>query len=141
VLILIIPKIIQFLHIGGTDMSKHLVVHFELSAIDREASGKFYSELFGWKVTQIPEMNYAMVDTGGELGGGLNPVSNNNPAGSTSIYIHSDDIDATLAKAEKLGGKTLVPKSEIPGMGWFALFADPTGNAVGLYTANPQQPA
>jgi predicted enzyme related to lactoylglutathione lyase len=115
-------------------MSEHHVVHIEFSAQDLEAAGRFYSDLFGWKVEQMPEMNYAMYETGSEIGGGFNPVSESNPAGSVVVYIGTDDIDASLAKAESLGGKTVVPKSEIPGMGWFGIFSDPSGNMVGLYT-------
>jgi predicted enzyme related to lactoylglutathione lyase len=33
------------------------------------------------------------------------------------------------------GGKILAPKTEIPGMGWFAFFADPNGNRLALYRA------
>ena len=47
----------------------------------------------------------------------------------------TDDIDASLAKAESLGGKTVIPKTEIPGVGWFGFFSDPTGNVVSLYTS------
>jgi uncharacterized protein len=119
-------------------MSKHHIVHVEFSAHDREAAGQFYAELFGWKVQQIPEMNYATFDTEDGPGGGFNPVSNENPAGNVVVYVGTDDIEATLAKAESLGGKTIVPKSEIPNTGWFAFFKDPTGNTVGLYTGMNQ---
>jgi hypothetical protein len=84
-------------------------------------------------------MNYATFDTHEGVGGGLNPVSDTNPAGTVTVYVGTDDIDSTLAKAEKLGGKTFVPKTEIPGMGWFAIFGDPAGNQIGLYTAMPQK--
>jgi hypothetical protein len=50
------------------------------------------------------------------------------------VYVGTDDIEATLAKAETLGGEILVPKSEIPGQGWFGMFSDPTGNQIGLFT-------
>ncbi len=120
-------------------MSTHPFVHIEISTADREASGKFYSELFGWHVEQQPEMNYATFDTHEGVGGGFNPVSDSNPAGLVTVYVGTDDINSTLAKAEKLGGKTYVPKSEIPGMGWFAIFTDPSGNKIGLYTEQPMQ--
>jgi len=120
-------------------MSKHPIVHVEFSAHDREAAGDFYSKLFDWKVQQMPEMNYATFDTGDGVGGGFNPVQENNPAGTVTVYVHSDDIDASLAKAEELGGMTLVPKSEIPSVGWFGLFSDPTGNMIGLFTELPQE--
>jgi len=46
-----------------------------------------------------------------------------------------NNIEATLAKIKAHGGTTAVPKTEIPGMGWFAIFNDPTGNMIGLYQA------
>jgi len=120
-------------------MSEHHVVHVEFSAQDREAAGKFYSDLFGWQISDMPEMNYATFDTGKNVGGGLNPVNENNPAGTVLVYIGTDDIDASLAKAESLGAKIITPKTEIPGTGWFGFFSDPTGNMVGLYTPLEQE--
>ena len=115
-------------------MSQHPIVHIEFSAKDRESAGQFYSQLFGWKVSQMPEMDYASFESQEGLGGGFNPVKEDYPAGTVTVYVGCDDIEATLAKAESLGGKTIVPKSEIPGTGWFAMFSDPTGNVVGLFT-------
>ena len=60
--------------------------------------------------------------------------------GEVLIYIATDDIDASLAKINKLGGKTLVPKNEIPDIGWYAVFTDPTGNKFGLYTDSHPHP-
>jgi predicted enzyme related to lactoylglutathione lyase len=121
-------------------MSKHPIVHIEFSANDLASATKFYSELFGWKIEHTPELNYSTFETGeGEVGGGLNPVSDQSPAGTTTVHVGTDDIEASLRKVESLGGKTVVPKTEIPGFGWFALFSDPTGNIVGLYTGNSQQ--
>ena len=116
-------------------MSKHPVVHIEFSAENLESAGKFYTDLFDWKVTQMPEMDYAMFESQEDFGGGLNPVQENNPAGTVMVYVGTEDIEATLAKAESLGAMTVVPKSEIPDMGWFAMFRDPTGNVIGLYKA------
>ena len=114
-------------------MSEHHLVHFEFSAHDRQAAGQFYSDLFGWEISDMPEMNYATFETG-SVGGGLNPVSETNPAGTVLVYIGTDDIESTLAKAETLGGKIVTPKTEIPETGWFAFFSDPTGNVIGLFT-------
>jgi hypothetical protein len=120
-------------------MSKHPIVHVEISAKDREAAGKFYAELFDWKIQQMPEMNYATFDYGVEgVGGGLNPVRDDNPAGTVVVYVDTEDIETDLAKVEKLGGKIVAPKTEIPGMGWFGIFKDPTGNLIGLYTNLPR---
>jgi hypothetical protein len=114
-------------------MSKHPFVHIEISATDRKAAGKFYADLFGWKVEQMPEMNYAMFETGEGVGGGFSSVGEHNPAGSVIVYVDTKDIPGTLDKIVKLGGSVVVPQTEIPGMGWFAIFRDPTGNHIGLF--------
>jgi len=115
-------------------MSKHPIVHIEFSADDREAAAQFYADVLGWKTTQMPEMNYATFAAEGGPGGGFNPVTEQNPAGTVLIYVATDDIEASLAKVEAAGGKTVMPKTEIPEVGWFGLFTDPTGNLVGLLT-------
>jgi predicted enzyme related to lactoylglutathione lyase len=121
-------------------MSTHPIVHIEFSTYDREAAGKFYGELFGWEVQQLPDMNYATFTTGEGVGGGFSPITDNNPAGTVLVYIGTDDIPATLARIKSMGGKIVVPESPIPDMGWFAIFQDPTGNLVGLYkTISPQR--
>lgn len=113
------------------------IVHVELSAEDPKAAGKFYEELLGWKIEIDERFDY--VQFGGDegaIGGGFNKIGENNTeAGTVVPYASTDDIEATLAKAESMGGKTLVEKSEIPGVGWFAIFLDPSGNQIGLYTA------
>jgi predicted enzyme related to lactoylglutathione lyase len=115
-------------------MSRYGIVHVEFSANDLQSAAKFYGDLFGWKIEHIPEMNYATFDPEEGPGGGFNPVSDSNPAGTVLVYVGTDDIEGSLARAESLGAKTIVPKTEIPQTGWFAIFIDPTGNQIGLYT-------
>lgn len=116
-------------------MSKRNIVHVEIPAMNQEATGKFYGELFGWKITAMPEMDYTMWEAADGSGGGFPAVSDENPAGQVTVYIDSDDIEADLKKVEKLGGKVLRQKTDIPGMGWFGVFQDPTGNVLALYTS------
>jgi uncharacterized protein len=119
-------------------MSKRNVVHVEIPSVNVEAAGRFYSDLFGWKLQHIPEMNYTMWEAEDHTGGGFPEISADNPAGQVLVYIDSDDIDSDLKKVEKLGGKVLRKKTEIPGMGWFGIFQDPTGNVLAVYTGmNP----
>lgn len=56
------------------------------------------------------------------------------------IIVATSDIEASLAQAEALGGRTLVPKLRIPGVGWFAVFADATGTCIGLMDNSWAQP-
>jgi predicted enzyme related to lactoylglutathione lyase len=123
-------------------MNAHPIVHLELSANDPAAASKFYSELCGWQIEHAPEFDYYQFRADGGPGGGFVQVGGPSAAkaGDVLPYIGTDDIDAMLKKAESLGAKTIVPKSEIPMTGWFAVFEDPTGNRVGLYTSmRPQQ--
>ena len=116
-------------------MSKRNVVHIEIPTADVTASAKFYETLFGWKMEHAPEFDYTMWSDGSGYGGGFNKVSEENPVGEVLVYIASADIDADLKPVEKLGGKVVRPKTDIPGTGWFALFKDPTGNTLALYTS------
>ena len=115
-------------------MTDHPIVHIELSTLDSKASAKFYGDTFSWKITNMEEMDYFTWAPETGPGGGFNPVTEDNPAGSVLLYIQVEDIESKLEQIEKNGGKTLNPKSEIPGIGHFGIFADPTGNKVGLFT-------
>jgi predicted enzyme related to lactoylglutathione lyase len=116
-------------------MSKHSFVHVEFAAEDPKAASKFYAALFGWKIEAQPEMDYVMFDVEPGPGGGFPKADGETyKKGDVIVYVSTDDIEATLAKVGELGGKTLLPKTEIPNMGWFAFFSDPSGNRVGLYT-------
>jgi predicted enzyme related to lactoylglutathione lyase len=120
-------------------MSKHPITHIELSAVDPKTAGKFYGDLFGWKVEEVPEMNYVMFENEEGHGGGFVSVGEQGfSAGDILPYVSVDDIDAALARVGELGGSTVVGKTEIPGMGWYAIFTDPTGNRVGLYIGMEQ---
>jgi len=113
------------------------VAFFEVVSPDHERAQKFYSELFGWQVAADPAMGgYGLVDTGageGAIGGGIGPSEAGEKG--VKIYMRVDDLDAYLDRAELLGGKRLVPPAELPGdYGRFAIFTDPDGNQVGLWS-------
>jgi len=116
-------------------MSQHTLIHLEFSAKDPEEAGKFYAHLFGWEVETLEEMNYVTFQINEEQGGGFLDINQEGFNVEDVIpYISTPDIEATLIQVEELGGKILQPKTEIPGIGWFAFFADLTGNRVGLFT-------
>src|SRR5438445_1960009 len=107
------------------------VVHFEIMGKDGAGLRKFYGDVFGWTIDADNPMNYGMVAAGeGGIGGGVGQT----PDGSTivTVYVQVDDLQAALDKAEKLGGKTVMPPMDIPGGPSIAQFTDPGGNVVGL---------
>ena len=124
-------------------MADHNIVHVEFPAADPKEAAGFYTELFGWKHEEY-QGGYWMFDSGNGTGGGYNPIGASGlfevKPGEVLVYVETDDVEESLAKAESLGAKTIAPKTAIPGMGWYAVFQDPTGNKVGLYTNDTSAP-
>ena len=118
-------------------MSDHPICHIEIPATDPAAAGKFYAELFDWQILADPDLNSHLFQPQRGPGGAFVEVGKTTRAriGEVLIYVFTDDINATLAHAQALGAKTLTPKTEIP-QGWFAVFADPVGNRIALFTAS-----
>jgi len=108
------------------------VVHFEVVGKDGPKLMQFYGRLFGWTVNADNPMNYGMVDAEESgIGGGISS-SQEGGDGHLTFYVGVDDLQATLDKAESLGGKTVMPPTEIPNVVTFALFTDPEDHLVGL---------
>lgn len=108
------------------------VVRFEIMGGNGNQLEKFYGELFGWKIDSNNPMQYGMVDTAiqGGINGGVGPSQDGGKR--VSVYVQVQDLDRALAKAEKLGGRTILPPSQVPGGPKLAMFADPAGNVTGL---------
>jgi len=111
------------------------VVHWELWSKNPEAISTFYSKVFGWDVQHIPQMNYRLVQTGGEGGinGGIMTPQEGPWPGNMAFYISVNDLDASAATIKSAGGKILVDKQTVPGMGAFSLFEDPDGRVLGIW--------
>ena len=120
------------------------VVHFEIPFDDAERARSFYSEAFGWTINEMPEMRYAIVQTGptdadgfpaevGYIGGGM--LKRESPTDRPVITIDVEDIDAALARIEELGGMTVLGRQDVGAMGWAAYFKDVEGNLMGLWQA------
>lgn len=106
------------------------VVHFEIVGRDGPRLQQFYGQLFGWTVNADNPMNYGMVDAEeAGIGGGIGQAQGD---GHLTFYVGVDDLQASLDRAESLGGKTVMPPETIPGVVTFALFTDPEGHLVGL---------
>src|SRR6185295_8245864 len=90
----------------------------------------FYEKVFAWKVQNMPEINYRLVDTGGEGGinGGIIKPEHPEPwPGNMTVYINVDDLAAYRKKIVEAGGKILIEEQPVPGMGTLSLFTDPDG--------------
>ena len=99
------------------------VVHWEFWSEDPVKVSDFYAKVFDWDVRHIPEMNYRLVETGGEggtAGGGANPFVNAMQANLKAKERNSENnIDAAggqytdLKKGLKKNATPLSPKKTI----------------------------
>jgi predicted enzyme related to lactoylglutathione lyase len=106
------------------------VVYFEIGCRERAATSSFYSELFDWKIRADEHSD--VVSAGSDVGiDGHIASLGHEPHNYTIFYVSVDDLEASIERAEELGGSRLVGPVVIPD-GRFAWITDPEGNTVGL---------
>lgn len=119
------------------------VVHFQIGAIDDQAAVRFYTQLFGWTATPVPDMPYHSVLTESPLGiaGGIAKVDHENEA-VVSIFIEVEHVEEILGQAENLGAKVIMSATPVmPGL-TLGMFLDPQGRTIGLvHDARPRPQA
>jgi predicted enzyme related to lactoylglutathione lyase len=112
-------------------------VHVELNAADVAKAKAFYSQLFQWKLGDVPNPaiaggSYTMIEVGSGTGGGIIQQIPGGPSGWLA-YVEVEDIRGTMEKAVSLGGKIMKDVTEVPSMGWFSFIQDPNGAVLGLW--------
>lgn len=118
----------------------------ELATRNVELAGAFYQPLLGWSLAEhpsAPPTPYRIFSVDGENQGGLlqmNEQWGDAPA-HWSIYLRVADVDATVAKAQSLGGSVCVPAFDAPGVGRIAMIGDPTGGFAYLIALAGNRPS
>lgn len=122
-------------------MGASRVTYFEIPATELDRAAAFYCALFGITLerAQIDHLEMAIFpnpDGVPGIAGALVTGESYCPllAGSR-VYFSCTDIDRTLARVVRLGGRTLYPKTSIGELGWVAEFEDSEGNRVALHCA------
>jgi len=104
--------------------------YMQLHTQDKERAEAFYEKLFAWKVAKAP--GYSEVKTGGLDAGVMQAPAPNIPS-HWLPYVAVDDLGKTLAQAQELGAKVVVPPTDVPGKGKYAIFSDPTGAMMAIW--------
>ena len=128
------------------------IVHFEIPSDNLERTKKFYTELFGWKMEKMPGTDqreywtfFTTTNNRGSSGGGEGDELRTVSGGMMErqmlqepimIYIGVDSVTEYSNKVERLGGKVIKQKTEVPGYGWFAICTDTENNGFALWEAN-----
>jgi uncharacterized protein len=114
------------------------VIHFEIPAENPERAAAFYKKAFGWKIEKWPgPMEYWLVTTGPEgkpgINGGLMRKGN---VQNTTNTLDVESVEKAIAAVSGAGGKEIMPKTPIPGVGYFAYCLDTEGNLFGVMQAD-----
>ena len=121
---------------SNADIRGRFIWH-ELVTTDPDAASDFYSKVLPWKTQDSGMPSYTLWVAGKTQVGGLTGLPDGAEAGTPPhwiVYIATEDVDATVAEAERLGGKVVKSASDIPNMGRFAVLADPQGATFAVYT-------
>ena len=122
-------------------MTDHGHYHWnELMTHDAEASKAFYGETVGWTFNgmDMPDGDTYWVCMDGEKPcGGIFTMKGAEFEGQPAQwvgYLAVDDIDARIEKAKAAGAAILMPITDMPGIGRFAMLKDPAGATIGWIT-------
>lgn len=121
-------------------------VWYELMTTDTAAARAFYSQVVGWQANDsgMPGMDYTLLSAGPHQIAGLMSLPPEASAQGVppnwTGYVGVDDVDAKAAALQQAGGSVLRPPEDIPGVGRFAVVADPHGAAFCLFKGNDPSP-
>lgn len=121
-------------------------VWYELMTTDQKAAETFYGSVCGWNLVDFdnPQMHYTLACVGEHRVGGIMPLPEEVRAQGGRPgwigYVAVADVDAKTEQTMRLGGMLLRPPSEIPGVGRFAVVADPQGARFILFRGNGTPP-
>ena len=114
----------------------------DLSTTNVDAAKKFYTALFGWKVTDMPAgpgMTYSMAALGERAAAAITTQNDDQKKmgapPSWNAYFSVTDVDATTKKAATAGGKVLKEAFDVMDVGRMSVVQDPSGAVFCLWQA------
>jgi len=115
------------------------VIHFEIPAERPERAVEFYQKVFGWKIEKwAGPIDYWLVTAGESGEPGINGAIHRNENFKCVVNTVSvDSVDESLEKVRQAGGKVLIPKGAVAGLGYVAFAEDTEGNAFGMLQSDP----
>ncbi len=124
---------------------KNAVNWFEIYVSDFNRAMKFYTEVFKYKLTELPmgndnhpEMKYAIFNghaNGEGSDGALVKINQVQPGGGgTLVYFNTEEINDELSRVQEAGGKIIRSKQNIGDYGFIALVEDSEGNLIGMHS-------
>ena len=122
------------------------IAHFAINADDVPRARRFYEQVFGWTFSAWGPPNFYQIQTNGpgEPSGvrgalqGRRELVKGQPTIGFECTIAVSSIDDTAAAVLANGGRTVLAKSIIVGVGTLMFFQDPEGNVFGAMQYDPR---
>jgi predicted enzyme related to lactoylglutathione lyase len=111
------------------------VIHFEIPADDPERAGRFYRKVFDWKIEKWGgPVDYWLVTTGEDKELGINGaiMSKSGHVIVTTNTVDVASFEDAVKRIKAAGGKVLMPKTAVPGVGYMTYCKDTEGNVFGI---------
>ena len=116
----------------------------DLNTPDQAQAGKFYADLFGWKLGgdehSEPASRYLHIQNGEDFIGGIPPAAHRDPHTPPHWlpYFQTSNCDASATKAKQLGAKFYLEPMTMENVGRFGVLADPQGAVFALFQSMPR---
>src|SRR6516162_2312190 len=120
-------------------------VWYDVMTSDTKAAESFYRSVIGWDANDsgMTDRSYTLLSVGPVMVGGLMPIPEDARAAGVRPcwmgYIGVEDVDAYAARVKAAGGSVRRAPEDIPGVGRFAVVADPHGAGFMLFQAASDQ--
>jgi len=125
------------------DIMAHEFCWMELTTEDPSKAQEFYGSLFGWTYKHLDMAQggtYTMFEPeAGGPGGGMMATPQPGVPTAWLPYVTVDDLEASVARVQELGGTVRMGPTPVPDHGAFAVVADPTGAVLGLWRSEPME--
>jgi uncharacterized protein len=110
------------------------IAHFAINVDDVPTARRFYETVFGWRFTAYGPPDFYRIQTPDGPGGALQKrrdLVEGQPTIGFECTVAVADVDATARSVTAAGGRILMAKTRLAGVGDLIFFADPSGNVVG----------
>jgi predicted enzyme related to lactoylglutathione lyase len=113
------------------------ITYVEIPSLDLKKAEAFFRKIFGWSFEPMRGSTEVLLlrNPGPGPGALLFKTKSIPKKPGVIVHIEVDNIDEKLRAIRKARGREILPKTFVPGQGWYAYFATPDGCTLALWQA------
>lgn len=113
--------------------------HFEIFGDEPAKLAKLYTALFGWRIEQAPGVDYWRIQGGDGAATSIGGLARRPPFELQGwlAYFQVPSVAEAMITIEAHGGRVLKERTAVPRTAWYAVIADPAGNAFAVWEPDP----